>query len=159
MMGRPSRDEISLRNALLVAERSTCMRRHVGCVLTNAAGHVLSTGYNGVACGQPHCNHKDGDSYPYACKGARLPSGQGLDLCEAIHAEQNALLQCRDVYTIETAYMTASPCVTCTKLLLNTSTKRIVFLEAYPQQEAKELWMRGGLEWVHYEEIGHEAEM
>jgi hypothetical protein len=41
-----------------------------------------------------------------------LPSGTGLDVCEAIHAEQNALLQCKDVEQIDTAYVTAMPCMT-----------------------------------------------
>ena len=53
---RPSRDEWALGLAQLTAERSTCLRRHVGCVLLNARGHVLATGYNGVAAGETHCN-------------------------------------------------------------------------------------------------------
>jgi tRNA(Arg) A34 adenosine deaminase TadA len=78
--------------------------------------------------------------------------GKGLDLCEAIHAEQNALLQCRDTKEIEVAYVTASPCVTCVKLFMNTGCKRIVFLEEYPHSAAKELW-KG--EWTHHGTIEH----
>lgn len=130
--------------ALLAATRATCPRRRVGCVLINERGHILSTGYNGVAAGSPHCTEHN-------CPGACYPSGQGLDKCEALHAEQNALLQCRDVYTIDTAYVTASPCVTCVKLLMNTSCKKIVFYDEYPQPDAKKLWEGMGREWVMYD--------
>ncbi len=142
---RPSKDMYFSSMALLASSRATCPRRRVGCVLINERGHVLSTGYNGVAAGSRHCTEHN-------CPGASYPSGQGLDKCEALHAEQNALLQCRDVWTIDTAYVTASPCVTCTKLLMNTSCKRIVFIDEYPQLEAKELWIGVGRIWQKFDE-------
>ena len=46
---RPTRDQWAIQLAQLTAERSTCCRRHVGCILLNERGHVLATGYNGVA--------------------------------------------------------------------------------------------------------------
>lgn len=156
---RPNRDEWALQLALVTARRSTCARRSVGCVLMNSRGHILSTGYNGVAAGLPHCNHTevvvDNDWHntfatevmTHACSGAMSPSGTNLDGCQAIHAEQNALLQCRDVYDIHTAYVTASPCITCCKLLLNTSCQRIVFVEEYPHSAAKDLWIASGRRW------------
>ena len=157
---RLSRDEWALKLALLTAQRTTCCRRAVGCVLLNARGHVLSTGYNGVAAGLPHCNHEEETGYagghfdhlvhvihPHACSGAKAPSGTNLDGCQAIHAEQNALLQCRDMYAIHTAYVTASPCMTCCKLLLNTSCQRIVYVEEYPHSAAKDLWTGAGRAW------------
>ena len=147
---RPSRDEWAMQLALLTAKRATCLRRQVGCVLLNARGHVMATGYNGVASGLPHCNHHDpfcDVGFPHACSGAKASSGQDLDGCQAIHAEQNALLQCRDVYQIHTAYVTASPCVTCTKLLLNTSCERIVYLDEYPHSAARALWVGAGRAW------------
>lgn len=160
---RPSRDQWAMGLAQLTALRATCLRRRVGAVLLNERGHVLATGYNGVAAGLPHCNEeKPGladyvvvpgmyrppvTKHPHACEGARAPSGQSLDACQAIHAEQNAMLQCRDVYAIHTAYVTASPCITCCKLLLNTSCQRIVFLEEYPHAAAKELWLSAGRRW------------
>lgn len=150
---RPSRDEWAMELALLTAKRATCLRRQVGCVLLNQRGHVLATGYNGVAAGQPHCNQYDHFhpvGFPDACVGAHAPSGTNLDGCQAIHAEQNALLQCRDVYTIHAAYVTASPCLTCCKLLLNTSCERIYYAEEYPQPAAKELWVVAGRHWQHY---------
>lgn len=147
---RPSRDEWALKLALLTAQRTTCLRRAVGCVLLNARGHVLATGYNGVAAGLPHCNEHDPFEpvgHPHACSGAHAPSGLDLDGCQAIHAEQNALLQCRDVHSIHTCYTTASPCMTCVKLLLNTSCARIVFVEEYPHSAARELWLGAGRVW------------
>lgn len=127
--------------AYVTSKRSTCVRRHVGCVLLDSHGRVLSTGYNGVAAGMPHCNEG------HTCDGGTSPSGTNLDACEAVHAEQNALLQCKDVNAIDTCYCTASPCMTCVKLLLNTSCKRIVFIDEYPQPAAKELWRRAGRLW------------
>jgi dCMP deaminase len=93
--------------------------------------------------------------YAHACSGAASPSGTNLDACEAIHAEQNALLQCHDVFDIHTCYVTASPCVTCTKLLLNTGCQRIVFVEEYPQPEAGRLWKKSHRQWLHVSEVGH----
>lgn len=158
--------------AVLTAQRATCLRRKVGCVLLNHRGHVLSTGYNGVASGQPHCSDTEVSwtadttewltkprqirvvSHPHACPGAHAASGTNLDGCEAIHAEQNALLQCRDIYMIDTAYVTASPCMTCTKLLLNTGCQRIVYLEEYPHPAAKNLWIASGKHWEKLESSG-----
>lgn len=162
-MSRLTRDQWAMGLAELTARRGTCLRRQVGCVLLNEMGHVLSTGYNGVAAGMPHCNEvgrvspsgpdyvpfpDDPIGYPNACPGAHAASGTNLDGCHALHAEQNALLQCRDPWAIHTAYVTASPCMTCTKLLLNTSCQRIVFLEPYPHNDAQVLWEKAGREWI-----------
>lgn len=155
-------DEWALQLAVVTAQRSTCLRRHVGCVLLDEHNHVLSTGYNGVASGAMHCNEyiPDLHVYPFACAGAKAKSGTDLDACEAIHAEQNALLQCRDVHALVTAYVTTSPCVTCVKLLLNTGCQRIVFLDEYPHEAAKRLWVTNGRVWkqVDTSPLGDKAE-
>jgi dCMP deaminase len=186
-MSRPTHDQWAMILAVETAKRTTCLRRAVGAILLNVRGHVLATGYNGVASGLPHCNdvvqmpvyHTDprvsdlgnmwqfdgvktaklddgvvqcvGFEYinPHACSGAHSPSGTNLDHCQAIHAEQNALLQCRDVYNIEACYVTTSPCMTCVKLLLNTSCQKIYFLDEYSHTEAKDLWESAGREWIH----------
>lgn len=137
-MPRPDVDTYFMSMARLVATRSTCLRRAVGCVLVNERNHVIATGYNGVAAGMLHCNEptilhlNKPTQYGNACEGATLPSGEGLDRCQAIHAEQNSLLQCRNVYEIHTCYTTTFPCVTCAKLLMNTSCRRIVYSQWYP---------------------------
>lgn len=150
-MRRPTRDEWAMSVALVTARRSTCVRRNVGCAMLNDKGHVLATGYNGVASGLPHCNEEVWDGtraeLPHKCSGGDSPSGTNLDACQAIHAEQNAMLQCRDVYAIHTCYVTCSPCVTCVKLLLNTGCQRIVFVEEYPHNEARGIWERAGRKW------------
>lgn len=138
---RPTRDEVFLNVAHEVKQRATCGRRKVGCVLVNDRGHVLATGYNGVPSGWPHCPDQR------ACPGLTAQSGEGLDECYAIHAEQNALLQCADVQKIHTCYVTVSPCVHCVKLLLNTGCSRIVTSDVYDVR-SKELWERGGGTWL-----------
>ena len=141
---RLDKDTYFLRMAKLAAARTTCLRRAVGCILVSARGHVLATGYNGVPAGFPHCNEHDPfheTGYPHACVGSTAGSGQALDTCMALHAEQNALLQCRDVYDVETVYCTTEPCVTCTKLLLNTGCKRVVFADAYASS-GRAFWLR-----------------
>lgn len=154
-MNRPSLDEYLLNLARCAATRTSCIRRGVGCVLANAQGHVLGIGYNGVAKGLAHCNEREPDSngvqgyLMQACPGWSLPPGQ--DSCEAIHAEVNALLQCRAVQEIDTAYVTLSPCKSCVKLLLNTSCRRIAFLEEHTLPEARELWVtKAGREWQQW---------
>lgn len=166
-MTRPSKNRWAMDLALTTAKRATCLRRQVGCILLNVRGHVLATGYNGVASGMPHCNQQTGalsaatiidafdrvPVYHHACDGANAPSGQRLDDCEAIHAEQNALLQCRNVHEIYSCYVTVSPCITCTKLLMNTGCRKIVFNEAYVSS-ARLLWTkRGGRQWLHINEL------
>lgn len=165
-MNRLTRDAWAMELAQVTAKRSTCLRRAVGCVLLNARGHVMSTGYNGVAAGLPHCNEQqlaeksDGLGrcvyglgryvYPHACQGSLSKSGENLDGCEAIHAEQNALLQCRDPHDIAACYVTTSPCMTCTKLLLNTSCTKIYFLEEYAHTDAGRLWRKAGRSWERF---------
>jgi dCMP deaminase len=142
-MTRPTLDEYFITIANATRLRSTCKRRQVGCILVNTHGHIIGTGYNGVPSGFPHC-------IDVPCLGALSPSGTDLHLCEAIHAEINALIQCSDVQKIETIYCTTSPCRSCILALLNTSAKRIVFLEEYPHLDAKDKWLSAGREWEQF---------
>lgn len=140
---RPTIAKTFMDIARVLAKRATCGRRQVGCVLVNERNHVIATGYNGVARGQDHCIDQP-------CPGVELASGQGHDVCEAIHAEQNALLQCKNVYDIDTCYTTTAPCMACTKLLMNTGCKKVIFAEGYDaHSEARELWERAGRSWIH----------
>lgn len=136
-MDRPSTDVYMMGLAMMAASRASCVRRAVGCVLTNSLNHVVATGYNGPPRGMAHCS-------PDRCPGCNAASGTQLDGCMAIHAEQNALLQCHDTRDIVTCYVTAQPCFTCTKLLLNTSCKEIVYLESYPHDMASSMWKTMG---------------
>lgn len=155
---RPSIDETMLQVAAALSRRSTCLKMAVGCVLTDAQGRILATGYNGVAAGRLHCNelklvHPDGvraiidHEYPHKCPGADAPPG--ADLCEAVHCEQNALTWCRDPDAIFSAYVTVSPCMRCVKQLLNTGCRRIVFLDEYTREpQAAALWRSAGRVWT-----------
>lgn len=142
MMPRPTKEETGLEVALAWSRRATCPRRHVGCLLVDSSNRTLSTGYNGPPSGSPHCTE-------HPCPGAGLPSGSGLSLCEAIHAEANALLYCPDVRLIDTCYCTTAPCLDCVKLLLGTGCRRIVFAQPYVHSEAEWRWQAAGRFWVH----------
>ena len=133
-MHRITRDELGIEMAQLVARRATCLRRSVGCVLTDVDGVILATGYNGVPRGLPHCN----EGHP--CPAAGAPSGTALDGCRAIHAEQNALIFLTDPNRVHTVYTTTLPCDHCVKMIMNTSAKRIVFAEDYPHGHVRDLW-------------------
>lgn len=137
---RKSWDEHFLNIASEVASMGTCTRRQVGCVLVARNNKIISTGFNGVPPTWEHCR----DNPNSDCPAKNAPSGTMLDGCHANHAEQNALLQCGsdDKLNVHTAYVTASPCVTCVKELLHTACCRVVFLEEYTQPEAKSLWTR-----------------
>jgi dCMP deaminase len=131
---RMGTDEYFIKMAKLASNRGACIRRKVGCILVNSLNHVIATGYNGRARGVVNCLESP-------CEGSTSASGTNLGGCEAIHAEQNALLQCRNVEEIYTAYCTVSPCIHCVKLLMNTSCERIVFAEYYPgHEECQRLW-------------------
>lgn len=112
----------------------------MGCVLVDARNRILSTGYNGVASGRTHC-------VDVACPGANLKSGMGLDSCEAIHAEINALIHCRDIYSVHKAYLTTTPCISCIKALLASSCQEIIASSEYPHKEAQNLWVHSGRSW------------
>ena len=124
-------DNYFLQMACLVAERSTCRRRKVGCVLVDSENHVVATGYNGGPTHFPHC-------IDTPCEGATAPSGQVLEKCLAVHAEQNAFLQVRSNDTL-TAYLTVTPCITCAKMIANSKVTRIVAKEPYVQSMATKI--------------------
>ena len=142
-MERPDRqhlrDLVGLKVAVAYATLSTCPRRSVGCLLVDEKGRPLAVGYNGVASGRSHCTD-------HACPGAHYPSGEGLNFCEAIHAEQNAILHLKDPDRVHTAYVTTFPCHSCIKLLLGTSCKRIVYRDGYPHAESMAWWAEAGRE-------------
>jgi dCMP deaminase len=133
---RPSLDSYFLRMAALVSERSTCIRRKVGAVLVKDK-HVLSTGYNGAPKGLPHCLTE-------GCLREKLKIKSGIrhELCKAVHAEQNAIIQCayHGVSTKgSTLYVTASPCKICAKIIINAGIKRIVYSGDYPDLDAMKI--------------------
>lgn len=145
---RPSKQQYFIDMAKLAAKRGTCPRRQVGCVFVDDNDRVMSTGYNGAPPGIDHCIDKP-------CAGACYKSGEGLDKCIATHAEINALSFCPDIRKVKTIYVTLSPCVSCTKALLNTSAQEIIFEEEYASShnEAKEWWISTGRTWTKHDAV------
>ena len=131
--GRPSWDQYFMEIAHLVAKRSTCRRRQVGAVLVKNK-RILATGYNGAPSGLQHCLEA-------GCLREELgiPSGQRLEICRGIHAEQNAIIQAalHGVSTEgSTLYCTDQPCSQCTKMLINAGVKEIIYVNDYPDDLA-----------------------
>jgi dCMP deaminase len=142
---RPSWDEYFMGVAELAAQRSTCLRRHVGAVIVKDR-HIVSTGYNGAPRGLTHCGDREG-----GCLRQQLgvPSGEKHELCRALHAEQNAIIQAASLgQSIENAtiYVTNQPCAICAKMIINAGIKRIVVKEGYPDKLAIEILGEAGLE-------------
>jgi len=140
---RLSWDEYFMQMAELTAQRSTCLRRQVGAVIVKDR-HIIATGYNGAPRGLKHCEEKGG------CLRQQLgvPSGQRHELCRALHAEQNAIIQAATLgQSIEdgTIYVTHQPCVICAKMIINAGIKRIVVREAYPDEMATEILDEAGI--------------
>ena len=125
---RPSWNQYFASITRMVATRSTCLRRHVGAVLVKEK-RILSTGYNGAPAGLKHC-------IEVGClrEEASIPSGTRHELCRALHAEQNAIVQAA-YHGISiagsTLYCTNKPCVICSKMLINAGIKRIFFDDGY----------------------------
>jgi dCMP deaminase len=108
--------------------------------LLDVDGVVVGTGYNGVPRGCVHCTE-------FPCPGSKAP--KGADLCQAVHAEQNALLS-PEAHRAFRCIITHAPCMRCTKLLLNTNIQEIVFWNEYNlEPQAKALWQDMGREWTH----------
>lgn len=131
---RPLKINIFLEMAKMLSTLSTCNRRQVGVIMVDDYWRIVGSGYNGNAKELVHCIDEP-------CKGALSPSGTRLDLCEAIHAEQNALMQCTNIDSIAAIFVTTSPCMHCTKMLMNTNCKHIYFYEEYVDSyRAEDLW-------------------
>jgi len=117
--------------ARVVSRRSTCLRICVGAVIVKN-GRILSTGYNGAPHGFEHC-------LDIGCirEQQHVAHGTRHELCRAVHAEQNAIIQAAlHGVSIEgaTVYCTHQPCILCTKMIINSRIKRVVFLNAYPDK-------------------------
>lgn len=127
-----------MRIAEVVASRATCDRKHVGAVIVRDKT-ILATGYNGSIRGLGHCDEE----------GHMMEDGHCV---RTIHAEANAVIHAaRHGVRIEdaTAYVTASPCWGCFRILANAGIKRIVFGEFYRDERIFVFAARVGIELVH----------
>lgn len=114
---RPTIDETMMEIAHVLAKRGTCLKKQVGAVVTDNAGIILSTGYNGQPRGDVHCA-------PLTPCPAYLDANLS---CKAIHAEVNALMRCPDIEKAAVIYITEAPCEKCWLLIRNTNIRRLVF--------------------------------
>lgn len=145
---RPSWDEYFMDMLEVVKTRSTCIRRQVGAIIVKDH-KIISTGYNGAPKGLNHCT-KD------TCIRLKnnIKSGERHELCRATHAEQNAIISAATMgVSVEGAdiYITDSPCILCSKMLINAGIKRIVYKGNYPDEFSMELLKEAGVEVVKYD--------
>ncbi len=146
---RPSIDEYFLKIASVVAERSTCRRHHIGAVIARDK-HLLTTGYNGAAAGIKDCLER-------GCikDELKLASGTRHEICRAIHAEQNAIIQA-GLHNADTKgatiYCTHSPCNVCAKMIVNAKIKRYVTYGTYADKSFLPLFREAKIEYVEMKE-------
>lgn len=130
-------DSRYLRMAFTWAENSYCQRRQVGALLVKDK-MIISDGFNGTPSGFDNiCEDNNGVTHPYV-----------------LHAEANAITKvaCSNNSSEgSTLYVTTSPCMECSKLIIQAGIKRVVFSELYRIQDGLELLKKAGVECVHLE--------
>ncbi|HWR90553.1 MAG TPA: dCMP deaminase family protein [Dissulfurispiraceae bacterium] len=131
---RPSWDEYFLEIAKVVSSRSTCLRRRYGAVIVR--DHVIvSTGYNGAPRGSINCV----DIRTCKRKELNVPAGERYELCEAVHAEQNAIIngppeRMKDAtiyiagFEEDNSFAEGKPCLLCRRMIRNAMIGQIVYL-------------------------------
>jgi dCMP deaminase len=131
---RPSWDDYFIEIAKVVSSRSTCLRRRYGAIIVK--DHVIvSTGYNGAPRGSVNCIDRG------TCRRQELniPSGERYELCEAVHAEQNAIVngqpeRMKDATIYIAGFEEAGifaegrPCLLCKRMIQNAMIKEVVYL-------------------------------
>ena len=128
-------EEVYMRMAEELAKRSTCARLQVGSVVTSGdLTQVLGIGYNGNARGLP--NRCD----------SMQPGG-----CGCIHSEQNALMKAGAQIPGKFMFVTASPCVMCSKMIINTNVTMVFFRTAYRDPSGLDVLRQGAVDIVHYD--------
>ncbi len=128
-------DTLYMRMARTWAQNSYCQRRQVGALLVKNQ-MIISDGYNGTPSGfENHCEDENNVSKPYV-----------------LHAEANAITKvARSNNSSDgaTLYVTASPCIECSKLIIQAGIKRVVYGELYRLMDGVELLKRAGIEVVY----------
>ena len=129
---RPEWDEYFIEIAKVVSKRSTCIRRKYGAVIVKN-NKIISTGYNGSPKGAINCI----DSGVCAREVKNIPKGERYELCESVHAEQNAIIQASlaDMQD-STIYIfgfepsgeiaTSTPCLLCQRMIKNAGITKVV---------------------------------
>ncbi len=132
-------DKRYLRMARIWSENSYCQRRKVGALLVKDQ-MIISDGYNGTPVGFENvCEDENGVTKPYV-----------------LHAEANAITKVARIGNSSegsTLYITASPCLECSKLIIQAGIKRVVYNDLYRIQDGLEILRRAGVECIHIAEI------
>lgn len=133
-VSRPPLFEVYMRMAEDLARRSTCARLQVGTVITDALlENVVAIGYNGNARG-----------FPNRCDSTEAGK------CGCIHSEMNALVKSPGQLRHKVAFITASPCVMCAKLMVQANVSHVFFRERYRVPSGLEVLEQAGVATVHY---------
>ncbi len=129
---RPGWDDYFMGIARVVASRSNCIKRKVAAVVT-IDRRIISTGYNGTPRGTTNCNEGGCPRCNDLAAG-----GTRLDECLCSHAEENAITQAA-YHGVSlkgaTVYTTFSPCLQCTKMIINVGLSEVVYQSDYPLGE------------------------
>ncbi|MFA5049510.1 MAG: deaminase [Candidatus Micrarchaeia archaeon] len=131
-MDRPTWDEYFMNIAKQVATRSNCVKRKVAAIIIKDK-RIISTGYNGTPRGTKNCNEG-------GCPRCNnfSDSGKNLDECLCAHGEENAIVQAA-YHGISInggiLYTTFSPCLYCSRMIINSGIKEVVYNSKYPMSE------------------------
>ena len=144
-------DQRFMEMAHVIAGWASCYQenRKIGAVIVKNK-RIMTTGYNGAPAGVKTCVERG------ECLRRKLniPSGQRQEVCYAVHAEQNAIIQAAKLgVSIDgaTLYCTHQPCVMCAKMIVNSGIVRVVYQEGYPDEFAVEILREGGVQLERYE--------
>lgn len=129
--------------AKLASSRSTCLGRKVGAVIVKD-NWQLSMGYNGAPAHATHCKELGG------ClrRQLNIPSGERHEICRAVHAEQNAIIQAAKhgvVIDGATIYVTVSPCNICAKMIANVGISEVIYEGEYPDKMSDKVFEESGI--------------
>lgn len=138
--------------AQLVSTWASCYQeeRKIGAVIVKDK-RVMTTGYNGAPSGVKTCVERD------EClrKKLGIPSGTRHEMCYAVHAEQNAIIQAAKLgVNIDgsTLYCTHQPCILCAKMIVNAGVVRVVYHSGYPDDFALDIFKEAGVQVECYTE-------
>ena len=146
-------DERMMGMAKLVSTWSSCYKvnRKVGAVIVKDK-RILTTGYNGAGSGISSCVDRG-----YCLREQmNIPSGTRHEICYAVHAEQNAIIQAAKLgVSVQgaTLYCTHQPCSICAKMIINSGIARVVFDEGYPDDFSIKMFNEAGVQVDKFEDL------
>ncbi len=146
-------DDRFMHMAYQIADWSSCFQEHrkVGALIVKDK-RIMTTGYNGAPQGMKTCKERK------EClrRKMNIPSGTRAEVCYAIHAEQNAIIQAAKLgIQIENAtlYCTHQPCSVCAKMIVNAGIRRVVYEQGYPDDFTFEIFRESGVLLEKYERV------